>query len=83
MKKLLTKKGIANNFQRSQAGDQGFEPRLTVPETAVLPLDEPPPGKEFYHFQELASIPTSREGKYRVAFPLVMVKFGDNFTHFG
>ena len=24
------------------AGDQGFEPRLTVPETAVLPLDESP-----------------------------------------
>jgi hypothetical protein len=24
------------------AGGRGFEPRLTVPETAVLPLDEPP-----------------------------------------
>lgn|GEM_PF-2553650 len=32
------------------AGGQGFEPRLTVPETAVLPLDEPPPAKEILSF---------------------------------
>ena len=25
-----------------KAGGPGFEPGLTVPETAVLPLDEPP-----------------------------------------
>ena len=29
------------------AGDQGFEPRLTVPETAVLPLDESPMRVDF------------------------------------
>ena len=31
-----------------QAGGQGFEPWLTVPETAVLPLDEPPTPWTYY-----------------------------------
>ncbi len=30
------------------AGGRGFEPRLTVPETAVLPLDEPPTSLDAY-----------------------------------
>ena len=38
------------------AGDQGFEPRLTVPETAVLPLDESPTSRvKFYHSGFLSS----------------------------
>ncbi len=32
------------------AGGKGFEPLLTVPETVVLPLDEPPLQRAvFYH----------------------------------
>ena len=30
------------------AGDRGFEPRLTDPESVVLPLDESPTRLEFY-----------------------------------
>ena len=40
------------NLSGLKAGGQGFEPRLTVPETAVLPLDEPPPAKEILSFLE-------------------------------
>ena len=31
------------------AGDGGFEPPHTESESAVLPLDEPPPAKALYH----------------------------------
>lgn len=31
------------------AGGKGFEPLQTDPESAVLPLDEPPLQKQFYH----------------------------------
>jgi hypothetical protein len=31
------------------AGDRGFEPRHTDPESAVLPLDESPTCPAFYH----------------------------------
>jgi hypothetical protein len=34
--------GIDRPTPGSQAGGLGFEPRLTDPESAVLPLDEPP-----------------------------------------
>ncbi len=39
-----------DNLSGLKAGGQGVEPRLTVPETAVLPLDEPPPVKEILSF---------------------------------
>ncbi len=31
------------------AGGRGFEPRLTDPESAVLPLDDPPLRHALYH----------------------------------
>ena len=40
------------------AGDNGFEPLLTVPETAVLPLDESPiiiQRAKFYHAKPFAA----------------------------
>jgi hypothetical protein len=34
--------GCTKVWFKNLAGDRGFEPRRTVPETAVLPLDESP-----------------------------------------
>lgn len=37
--------GLARNrLYRELAGGLGFEPRLAESESAVLPLDDPPPG---------------------------------------
>ena len=52
-----------------KAGGQGFEPRLTVPETAVLPLDEPPPAKGILSF--LSTLVKSIQKS--------MLKFGDRY----
>lgn len=41
--------GRKTQLKYSLAGDRGFEPRHTDPESAVLPLDESPERKAFYH----------------------------------
>src|SRR3990172_4518113 len=42
--------GLDLRTEHLQAGGRGFEPRLTDPESAVLPLDEPPVKRgKFYH----------------------------------
>src|SRR5690242_17347842 len=44
-------------WRREYAGGRGFEPRLTAPKTAVLPLDDPPsgtPGSAKYTLPALA-----------------------------
>ena len=74
---LCLDKKNPDNLSGLLAGGQGFEPRLTVPETAVLPLDEPPPAKEFYHFHEPPSIVSGWKVKVGQPFFLAMVKFGD------
>jgi hypothetical protein len=33
---------LAPHIGEKEAGGQGFEPRLTDPKSAVLPLDDPP-----------------------------------------
>ena len=37
---------MGRNTAIYEAGGNGFEPLLTVPETVVLPLDEPPKSTE-------------------------------------
>ena len=37
------------------AGRQGFEPRLADPETAVLPLDDPPAEPDYRHSMSVVS----------------------------
>lgn len=50
-----------------KAGGQGFEPRLTVPKTVVLPLDDPPspagsgpenqiPGRTMVAFRQIVAL---------------------------
>ena len=41
------------------AGGRGFEPRLTDPESGVLPLDDPPAAIIFYHIFELLASPAN------------------------
>src|SRR3990170_7967646 len=48
--------GSARAAGRSMAGGRGFEPRHTDPESAVLPLDEPPVANGFYHIALLGTI---------------------------
>ena len=50
---LATRRTRHASGQLSVAGDRGFEPRLTDPESVVLPLDESPPSIAVY--QESAS----------------------------
>ncbi len=40
----------APDFSGAFAGGKGFEPLHTDSESAVLPLDEPPITKLFYHY---------------------------------
>ena len=51
-------KGTKPRAGRMMAGGRGFEPRLTDPESAVLPLDEPPMFAAFYHMPRRASTPS-------------------------
>src|SRR3972149_8686652 len=53
--------GSARAAGRSMAGGRGFEPRHTDPESAVLPLDEPPVATGFYHSALLGTI-TAKNG---------------------
>jgi hypothetical protein len=47
----LAKMGVRNGY--TVAGDPGFEPGLTDPESAVLPLDESPTREDYNKGQYL------------------------------
>jgi hypothetical protein len=78
------KRKTPNTFSGLMAGGQGFEPRLTVPETAVLPLDEPPPAKGILSLIEgLVKSILPRDHSPGGADPLKQTDPGQSMLKFG
>ena len=77
------KKSAHAGYRHGQymAGDEGFEPPRTVPETAVLPLDESPAlCPTFYHNPQCESnISTWESGEFRSVF--IEISTGNFYKH--